>query len=798
MRKSTLTNMKIAQISSAAAAVLMGFAVNLFGFDSSPFFYALFLFNLLYVAFIVLRKGIRRFFGRYRTVLFIFAFLFLTIAAHPAYSDIYSLIRLMEVFLYMIALTVYEGHENMKRVRAACDSLFRVIIIITFFFTASSFILAIGGPLFASLGMRSFFTIPADAVVKWNSDLKQMTLGGAYMNGNQLGLCAFCSLMLSIYFLRRGRKHPAFDTANCVLQTAGIAAAGCRSIMITAAAAVILLMYLSRSPLAKRVVRIVILAALTGVIALSITKMRTITYEGSGFLHLVDRISGSRYEIWSECFRMFLKHPLLGVGLGNINSAAGQILGEEALIVTRGYTNAHNLFVNILTMTGLAGAFCFSLLGRDYVHGLKKTDPVLRILCLCFLIADQFDIFLIFTDKLPTLIMPLLAGWGLERQMREAKPFYFFSNLVEEDLYKELYTKKERPGQQAQKFNRLIAEGFADNGRKIECCTSVLASDAIVDYRFRRFENHGMYHYSLSINIPGIKTIWNILGAFFHTLYARYGAVIIDVLSIDNAIGALAAAKLRGMPDTGIVTDLPEHFSGDGLYAKIVYRIMAVCGSFVFLTEYMDEKLNPKHRPYIVMEGLCDSRVTPSVSSRRNNKIIFAGEIDEQNGVITLVRAFREWDSDEYELYYYGSGEAMDLLKKEAGGDPRIHIMGLILNRELLEIMKDAALLVNPRPIHQDFVKYSFPSKVMEYMNTGTLHASSHLACIPEEYFRYIGDLGDGSSEDILKYFRVFEKMPEKERDAMAAAAQKFVLENKNNRRQAERIAELLDGMYVL
>jgi hypothetical protein len=84
----------------------------------------------------------------------------------------------------------------------------------------------------------------------------------------------------------------------------------------------------------------------------------------------------------------------------------------------------------------------------------------------------------------------------------------------------------------------------------------------------------------------------------------------------------------------------------------------------------------------------------------------------------------------------------------------------------------------------------------MEYMNTGTYHASSHLACIPDEYFEYIGDMGDGSTEDILKFLKEFEHMTPEYLNEQGRRAQEFVLKHKNNAVQAARIAELLDGMY--
>lgn len=780
------------QLFTATASILIGFLVNLFSFDSSLFFYVCVLLSGFYVL-TVLYYGKLRFFSKNRALIFLMTVLLLSILINWRRSDIYSFIRWLEVFILLFATMIYTGAEDMDRIRDAILKIFRTITVVTFAMTAGSLVLAVSGQLLADAGTAYVFANPISSVLKWNDDLRNMVLGGLYLNGNQLGLNAYCSGMLSAYYLTEKNRRSVFDILNILVQSIGIVVCGCRSIMIAIIVTIALTVFRAASPRMKKVSVVVILLLVGAVCAVTATKMQHYGHD-TGFEALLNHLSGDRFLLWKYCLGLFRENTLFGIGLGNIHALSKDVMNLTN--IGERYNNAHNILVNILSMTGLVGLFSFSLIARDSYYGLKRVSRILGVFCIGMIIADMFDIFLIFTDKLPSLLFPMIAGYGFQLSLREPKPFYFYSNLVEEDIYKELYTKAERPGQQAQKFNRLIAEGFAYNGRKIECDTSVLASDAIVDYRFRNLKNHGMYHYSLSINVPGIKTLWNILGAFFHTLYAQYGACVIDVLSIDNAVGALAASRLRGMPNTGIVTDLPEHFSGDGLYARIVYKIMSWCDSYVFLTEYMDEKLNPKHKPYIVMEGLCDVHVERETVSERDRSIIFAGEIDEQNGVMTFVRAFNQWGDHGYDLYYYGTGEAMEMLKQESEGNDRIHIMGLLLNRDLLKVMNRASLLVNPRPIYQDFVKYSFPSKVMEYMNTGTYHASSHLACIPDEYFEYIGDMGDGSTEDILKFLKEFEHMTPEYLNEQGRRAQEFVLKNKNNAVQAARIAELLDGMY--
>ena len=49
-----------------------------------------------------------------------------------------------------------------------------------------------------------------------------------------------------------------------------------------------------------------------------------------------------------------------------------------------------------------------------------------------------------------------------------------------------------------------------------------------------------------------------------------------------------------------------------------------------------------------------------------------------------------------------------------------------------------ATLLVNPRPTTEEFTIYSFPSKNMEYMASGTPLLTTKLPGMPEEYHQYV------------------------------------------------------------
>ena len=52
--------------------------------------------------------------------------------------------------------------------------------------------------------------------------------------------------------------------------------------------------------------------------------------------------------------------------------------------------------------------------------------------------------------------------------------------------------------------------------------------------------------------------------------------------------------------------------------------------------------------------------------------------------------------------------------------DNRIVFKGMVPNKIVVEDQLKATLLVNPRPSIGEFTRYSFPSKNMEYMVSGT------------------------------------------------------------------------------
>ena len=101
---------------------------------------------------------------------------------------------------------------------------------------------------------------------------------------------------------------------------------------------------------------------------------------------------------------------------------------------------------------------------------------------------------------------------------------------------------------------------------------------------------------------------------------------------------------------------------------------------------------------------------------------------------------------------------------------------------------------MNPRPTTEEFTKYSFPSKNMEYMVSGTPLLTTRLPGMPKEYYPYVFLIEDETIDGYAKALADALSRTEDELVNFGQKAKKFVLENKNYIIQTRRIIELIQS----
>ena len=370
-------------------------------------------------------------------------------------------------------------------------------------------------------------------------------------------------------------------------------------------------------------------------------------------------------------------------------------------------------------------------------------------------------------------------------------------------VYKQLFSEvKVKPAFQAQKYHRLLIEGLAAHS-EVDVIANAPVNRSNLNRAVVRLpeetEGGARYHYIPAIRNPILKLVCVAAGTFFNTLFmaGQDTAVVVDCLNRTTAFFALLAAKLRRCRCVGIITDLPDMLGGGGFSKKMANFVIRNCTDYVLLTEAMNDYIQNKDKPYVILEGHSDISMrerVPSMDKKAPARTVFyAGGVSRQYGLADLTEGFLLADIPGTRLEIYGPGDYVKELQTIAETHPNVYYGGMLMNTEIVDKEQEATLLVNPRPTHEEFVKYSFPSKTMEYMASGTPVLTTRLPGMPKEYYPYVDFIEEESAAGIAAALTKVLSHSDEELFRKGSAARDFVLDGRNNVVQAKKLLEMLE-----
>lgn len=317
----------------------------------------------------------------------------------------------------------------------------------------------------------------------------------------------------------------------------------------------------------------------------------------------------------------------------------------------------------------------------------------------------------------------------------------------------------------------------------------------------------GMKHlFAGFLNIPDVKFLSKcvrIRRAIKKTLDKGTDNTIIIYALHSPFLLALCGIKKSKYKSCLIVPDLPEFMSGNTsrlyLLGKKVDGWLIRMGlkkidSYVLFSPHMKERLPIGDKPYRHMEGIFNTEgvIDEHVEKEKYKTILYTGNISRRMGIPNLIEAFRLIPDPDYRLWIRGNGECKGMVLQAMKEDSRIVYFDPMPKSELFRLQKKATVLINPVFSSQTFTRYFFPSKTMEYLASGTPTIMAHLACLPQDYESHLFFFDDESVEGIKnKIIEVCEK-PQAELDAFGKSAAEFILTEKNEKKQAAKIVELI------
>ena len=217
-----------------------------------------------------------------------------------------------------------------------------------------------------------------------------------------------------------------------------------------------------------------------------------------------------------------------------------------------------------------------------------------------------------------------------------------------------------------------------------------------------------------------------------------------------------------------------------------------VIDKYILLTNQMEEKIPQSVGNNIIVEGIYKNSDNIKAGDHIVHSLLYTGALEEYAGVKLLVEAFRKTSSKDFKLIICGNGPLADYIKYNASLDSRIDFRGSVSRDEAVRLQKEVSLLINPRQPNGGITKYSFPSKTMEYMSSGTPMIGYRLEGMPAEYFDHMfipSDLSlDALVESLVSCFNLSsEKLAE-----VGENARIFIQNNKTAKSQVKRIIDFI------
>lgn len=379
----------------------------------------------------------------------------------------------------------------------------------------------------------------------------------------------------------------------------------------------------------------------------------------------------------------------------------------------------------------------------------------------------------------------------------------YVANTCSREKYQEYQeSKKDCASQQAQKYNLLLAEGLSAAKANVHLISTRPINRKTEKKLWIKGEkecvNGVSFSYIPFLNYPVFRQIFLLLGVFFRILFSpckkKETVVVCDALNLTAAYAVCLASFFRGYRTVAIITDVPGHLS----YSKKLSRnqkmnlyLMRKFKGYLLLTEAMSEIVNPKNRPYVVMEGHADlsmADVENSLEGKAEKKVcLYAGSLMKIYGIGNLVEGFVKADVPNTELHIYGTGDYLAEIQSLSTTHENVKYMGVAPNSEIVKAEIRATLLVNPRPSGEDYTKYSFPSKNMEYMASGTPVLTTKLPGMPKDHLEHVYLLENEDADGIAVALRDLLTRPAEELFEKGKQAKEFILQEKNNVKQAEK-----------
>ncbi len=232
--------------------------------------------------------------------------------------------------------------------------------------------------------------------------------------------------------------------------------------------------------------------------------------------------------------------------------------------------------------------------------------------------------------------------------------------------------------------------------------------------------------------------------------------VLYDSLNLTLSKTAKTLAKKYGMKQIAILTDDPHNLSGTKKsYQKACVSLASKADGYFALTKGLNTLFNKKDAPSLIKMGIVED-IPPCPSPLRVPYIYYGGALFVKDGTKALIDSYLVARPN-IDLVIAGHGPYESILKEKCKLNKRVHFVGQITKQEHYAYLKNASLLINPRIYSKKLDEVSVPSKVLEYLASGSTILSTPSTSIFEAYANSINLLqnsGEDPTASLVRFYK--------------------------------------------
>ena len=400
--------------------------------------------------------------------------------------------------------------------------------------------------------------------------------------------------------------------------------------------------------------------------------------------------------------------------------------------------------------------------------------------------------------------------------------YVFLGFLISEDNAKQLFSEDKFPAIQTYKFiNKFVESLEMSNNCSIKYVsaqpTSLYPKNKRIFFKKKQYsiqisdKNVDVSEISF-INFSIFRIITRFLNSFFSLIKilrqnkdTRIGIIVYSV-HLPFMLTGVILSKLFKLQLIYLWTDPPSVSVSKNVLIKLMRKIEYIISKYLMnkghrviaLTKYLAQDF-ATNKPNLIIEGFIDS--DDSRFSNSDNSylcqdeiiITYTGSIVKNYGLNELVTAVSELD-DKYriKLNIYGRGDFEDDLIRLSKNSKKINYFGYLDFKEISKTQKKSDFLINTRSNDEYYSRYSFPSKILEYMMSGRPVITTFLDGMPEEYKNYLIIISDNNPETIKNKLIEISSLSLEDRYTIGQNARNFAL-TKTTKSQSKKISDFIN-----